>query len=63
MGICDRIVEEPNGGAHRDFEASANALKSALIDELDELSKVKPDEFLENRIQKYDSLGYFEETT
>ena len=63
MGICDRIIEEPNGGAHRDFEASANALKSALVDELDELSKVKPDEFLENRIQKYDTLGYFEETT
>ena len=58
-----RIVEEPNGGAHRDFEASANALKSALIDELDELSKVKPNEFLENRIQKYDTFGYFEENT
>jgi len=34
-----------------------------LIDELDKLSKVKPDEFLENRISKYDTLGYFEETT
>ena len=26
MGICDRIVAEPKGGAHRDFEASASAL-------------------------------------
>ena len=36
-------------------------LKSALIDELDKLSNVNPNEFLDNRINKYDALGYFEE--
>ena len=61
VGICDRIIEEPNGGAHRDFESSANVLKLALLEELDELSNLKPDEFLDNRIRKYDKLGYFEE--
>ena len=61
VGICDRIVEEPNGGAHRDFESSANVLKLALLEELDKLSNLKPDDFLDNRIQKYDKLGYFEE--
>ena len=30
IGICDRIIEEPNGGAHRDFEASFNSLKNVL---------------------------------
>ena len=61
IGICERIIEEPNGGAHRDFESSASLLKSALIDELDKLSNVNPNEFLDNRINKYDALGYFEE--
>ncbi len=62
MGICDRIVNEPNGGAHRDFEAAANELKTVLLEELDQLSKIEPDDFLNNRIQKYDKLGYFTET-
>ena len=61
IGICDRIISEPNGGAHRDFEAAANELKSALLDELEQLSKIVPEDFLENRIQKYDKLGYFQE--
>jgi len=62
MGICDRIVNEPNGGAHRDFEAAANELKTVLLEELDQLSKIEPDDFLNNRIQKYDKLGYFQES-
>ena len=61
IGICDRIISEPNGGAHRDFVAAANELKSALLDELEQLSKIVPEDFLENRIQKYDKLGYFQE--
>ena len=62
VGICERIIEEPNGGAHRDFKSSVQLLKTALIEELDILSKVNPSEFLDNRIKKYDSLGYFEES-
>ena len=61
VGICERIIDEPNGGAHRDFTSSAQSLKTALIEELDNLSKVDSSEFLDNRIKKYDSLGYFEE--
>ena len=62
VGICERIIEEPNGGAHRDFESSSRLLKAALIEELDILSEVDPSEFLDNRIKKYDSLGFFEES-
>ena len=61
MGICERIIEEPNGGAHRDFESSADLLKKALIEEVELLSKIKPEKFLDNRIKKYDALGYFKE--
>lgn len=61
MGICDRIVTEPNGGAHRDFEATAHELKKAILEEISELEKLAPDAFLENRIQRYDKLGYFQD--
>ena len=61
MGICERIIEEPNGGAHRDFESSADLLKKALIEEIELHSKIKPEKFLDNRIKKYDALGYFKE--
>ena len=61
IGICDRIIKEPNGGAHRDFEAACNSLKEVLIEELDMLSNLNRDDFLENRISKYDKLGFFEE--
>lgn len=61
VGICDQIIHEPYGGAHRSFQASADALKEALLNNLEMLSKIEPDDFLENRIKKYDKLGFFEE--
>ena len=62
MGICDKIIDEPNGGAHRDFESSANLLKLELLKQLDILQTYDRNQFLDNRIKRYDKLGYFEET-
>tara|TARA_B100000579_G_scaffold44683_1_gene31154 strand:- start:609 stop:1565 length:957 start_codon:yes stop_codon:yes gene_type:complete len=61
MGICDKIIEEPNGGAHRDFESSSQNLKSAILNELKELESVEPLSFIDLRIQKYDKLGFYED--
>ena len=61
MGICDEIIDEPNGGAHRDFQSSAELLKKALLNNLDSLSAVASEDFLERRIERYDKLSYFEE--
>ena len=61
LGICDRIIEEPNGGAHRDFKASCDSLKRVLMEELEQLSNLDKSDFLQNRISKYDKLGFFEE--
>jgi len=61
LGICDTIINEPDGGAHRNFKASADLLKSALIEALDELSGMDPESLLEGRIHKYDQLGIFQE--
>ena len=61
MGICDEIIDEPNGGAHRDFKSSADLLKESLLKYLDSLSLTTSEDFLEKRIQRYDKLSYFEE--
>ena len=61
MGICDRIISEPKGGAHRSFQTTADELEKAIHEELNNLEKIDPEKFLEFRIQKYDKLGYFQE--
>src|SRR6478609_4112812 len=57
LGVIDRIVDEPLGGAHRDPEAAIGALKGALIEELDGCSKLGPDELRKQRRAKYLAIG------
>ena len=61
IGICDKIIDEPNGGAHRDIESSSQNLKSSIIHELKELESLDPQSFIDHRIQKYDKLGFYED--
>ena len=55
--IIDRIIPEPLGGAHKDYNQAAKNLKSALLEELDQLVKIKPDKLIQNRIDKFGSMG------
>jgi acetyl-CoA carboxylase carboxyl transferase subunit alpha len=60
LGLVDQIVAEPLGGAHRDPDAMARALKSALVESLDRLAAVPIDRLLESRYQRLMSFGSFE---
>jgi acetyl-CoA carboxylase carboxyl transferase subunit alpha len=59
LGLIDRIIEEPLGGAHRDVDAMAGNLKAALLEELNLLSGVSLDELVENRYQRLMAYGQF----
>ena len=59
--IIDRIIEEPLGGAHKDHQAAADTLKSALLEELEKLVKIKPEKLIEDRLEKFGSMGEYEE--
>ncbi|MGE5848380.1 MAG: acetyl-CoA carboxylase carboxyltransferase subunit alpha [Ignavibacteria bacterium] len=59
--IIDRIVPEPMGGAHKNHKEAASILKSALVEELTSLVKIKPEKLVETRIQKFGSMGEFNE--
>jgi acetyl-CoA carboxylase carboxyl transferase subunit alpha len=61
LGIIDRIIDEPAGGAHRNHQEAANILKQALVEEIETLNKVKRDKLLDNRIRKFEKMGFWKE--
>jgi acetyl-CoA carboxylase carboxyl transferase subunit alpha len=61
FGVIDAVVPEPPGGAHRDWEATAAALKAALIHQLDELGRKSAEALVAERHEKFRRIGVFEE--
>ncbi len=57
LGVIDRVIPEPLGGAHRDPEAAIGALKGAIIEELEGCAALGPDELLAQRRAKYLAIG------
>jgi len=57
LGVIDRIVDEPIGGAHRDAAGAIGTLKEALVEELDGLGKLSRDKLLRQRRQKFLAIG------
>lgn len=61
LGLVDRIVTEPLGGAHRDPNQTADALKRAIADALRSFHNIGVDELLEKRQARIRQLGKFKE--
>ncbi|MBI4123892.1 MAG: acetyl-CoA carboxylase carboxyltransferase subunit alpha, partial [Betaproteobacteria bacterium] len=61
LGLVDRIVPEPLGGAHRDPQATAQSLKKALAEVLKHLQEKKPKELVEQRLERLMAYGKFKE--
>lgn len=57
LGIVDKIVKEPLGGAHRNYEQVAEALKGNLAIALDKLSGLSTEELLDRRYKRLMSYG------
>jgi acetyl-CoA carboxylase carboxyl transferase subunit alpha len=57
FGIIDAIVAEPPGGAHNDHAAAAEALRMALIAQLDDLQGTDVEQLLARRSQRYRAIG------
>jgi acetyl-CoA carboxylase carboxyl transferase subunit alpha len=63
LGMIDKIVNEPVGGAHRDPKAMASSLKRALGDALRQVSDLKPKELLVRRQERLMAYGRYADTT
>lgn len=61
LGLVDRVVSEPLGGAHRDYRVMAQALKKALQDALRQVSDLSPAELVEQRFERVLGYGKYKE--
>ena len=59
LKLVDEIVPEPEGGAHYDHEAAAKLLDPFLARALDELSRLSPQQLLDQRYEKFRRMGQF----
>jgi acetyl-CoA carboxylase carboxyl transferase subunit alpha len=62
LGVIDKIVSEPVGGAHRNVKQMASQLKRALNDALRQVSDLKPKDLLQRRYERLQSYGRFTDT-
>jgi len=61
LGLVDEVIPEPLGGAHRDPQATADAVKAGLVSVVAELRKLPLDALLAQRRQRLASYGVFRE--
>jgi acetyl-CoA carboxylase carboxyl transferase subunit alpha len=57
LGVVDRVINEPLGGAHRDPDAAIGALKGAIVEELDGCASLGPSELRSQRRAKFLAIG------
>ena len=60
LGLVDRVISEPLGGAHRDPKLMATTLRMALTDELRKLLKIDRSELIARRLSRLENYGRFE---
>lgn len=59
LGIIDDVISEPLGGAHKDIEQQALAIKSAFVEQLDSLESLSRDEIANDRLEKFRNIGSY----
>ena len=57
--VVSKSACAPPGGAHADYETTAEALKEALLRNLDDLSRLKPDKLVRRRREKFLRMGQY----
>jgi acetyl-CoA carboxylase carboxyl transferase subunit alpha len=63
FGLVDGIIPEPAGGAHWDYMEAAQILKEYLIKVLQELKPIAPEERINQRIEKFGKMGFWQEVS
>jgi len=61
FGLIDEIVPEPVGGAHWSYTEAAAGLKEKIIAALESVKNIDPSTRVQNRIEKYSKMGFWEE--
>jgi acetyl-CoA carboxylase carboxyl transferase subunit alpha len=61
LKLIDGIIKEPLGGAHTDLKAMAEEVKRVILENFQELSKLSPQERINQRIDKFCAMGVVKE--
>jgi acetyl-CoA carboxylase carboxyl transferase subunit alpha len=61
FGLIDGIVPEPLGGAHWDYNEAAALVKPRIIQAIQELTKIPAEQRINNRIEKFNKMGFWDE--
>lgn len=59
LGVIDKILPEPPGGAHSNPDEAARIVKENIVAELDRLKDIPKNELVDNRIEKYRNMGVY----
>ena len=62
LGLIDKVVSEPVGGAHRDTRYMASQLKRALVDALRQVADLSTKDLLQRRYERLQSYGRYADT-
>lgn len=62
FGLIDDIIPEPLGGAHVDYDTAAQTVKRFIMETIAELENTPGQELINNRIEKFSKMGFFNET-
>jgi acetyl-CoA carboxylase carboxyl transferase subunit alpha len=61
FGVVDDIIKEPLGGAHRNYEMAAKALKNKILEAYMEIKDISKKELVELRYNKFRNMGRYSE--
>ena len=61
MGLVDRVIPEPLGGAHKDPEVVAKSIGDCLESQLEELGKLTTEDLLGKRLERLLSYGEYKD--
>ena len=61
LKLIDKIIPEPSGGAHSDYDQTAKILKAAILGAFDELCKKSPEKLVDERREKFRKMGFWKE--
>ncbi len=61
LKVIDKVLPEPQGGAHRDPDTAAKTVKVEIINTLQELIRIPKEELIRRRIEKFSKMGFWEE--
>ncbi|MGQ7279666.1 acetyl-CoA carboxylase carboxyl transferase subunit alpha [Brevibacillus thermoruber] len=59
LGVIDGIIEEPFGGAHRDVVQQAGHVKAKLLEGLEQLDRLSPEQLIQDRYEKFKQIGAY----